>query len=148
MSELYFSLQLRNSRWMFTYVVIVHVALISSLYYLSISVETSIAVSLLIVGNCCYSLWRYSNKARSFWINRLEYIRQNWQIVRSNSTSSIQLNQITVWRWLVVLNYTADDLKRNELLIVFADAAEQDQFRQFRVILSHYPIWDKPSSRL
>ena len=135
-TEVSFSLAIKRSRWMAAYVLLLYAGLIAALWYLPLALCWQI-LTLLLLLVCCYR----SLRARmSLAVDFLECHRGGWTIVRSGVSVPIELRALTVWPWLIVLNYQLEQCRWQQSLVLFPDSAERDSLRQLRVILRHMPL--------
>jgi len=135
-TELSFSLVLKRSRWMVAYVMLLYSGLIVGLWYLPLPTAWQwLALLLLLV--CCY---RSCRARMSLAVDFLQYRQGSWGIIRGGVSVPIELRGLTVWPWLIVLNYRLEQCRWEQSLVLFDDSARPDSLRQLRVILRHLPL--------
>ena len=133
---IFFSLAITPSRWMLIYLLLFYLALLVALWYLPLSGYWQ-WLALIVLLVFCFRNWKATMLHP---VERLSCQQSGWVIVRGGVTVPIELRQITVWRWLIVLNFYLPQNRWQQSLVLFPDSAEQDSLRQLRVILRHLSL--------
>lgn len=135
-----FHLSITPSKWLAGYLIALHLLLLLSLFYLSLSDWVLSLLAAVMVIHCGYCLWRYFYKGHRFWIDSLEYSHQVWLLHRGRDIERVILKSATVWRWMVVLNFRGKG-RRGRSLVLLPDNTNSQQRRQLRVMLKHRPVY-------
>jgi len=135
-TEITISLTLKRSRWMAVYVLLVYAGSAAALWYLPLTWGWKCLGSLLLLA-CGYRSWR---SRMSPAVVFLVCDRGAWTLVRKGVSVPIELRSLTIWPWLVVLNYQLHQCRWQQSLVLFPDSAEAGSLRQLRVILRHMPL--------
>ncbi|MCP3906953.1 MAG: hypothetical protein GY712_02945 [Oceanicoccus sp.] len=135
-----FTLSITPSKWIASYLIVLHLLLLLSLHYLALSGVSMVLISVAMVAHGLYSLWRYCSQRHPAWINGLEYSHQLWLLHRVRGPERAQLKSATVWRRMVVLNFRGEG--RCCSLVLLADSTSPQQLRRLRVMLKHRPVYN------
>jgi hypothetical protein len=143
-------LQLRPSRYMRGYLLSLHVLLIiSAIVFFVPNSSLAIAVILLVNWHWRYVCTKYLAPTADSWVNRIDYNNQLWLLTGPRLQARVWLKQVTVWRWLIVLNFYSEQGACHYPVVLWPDSVDKESLRRFRSFLRHMPVLGKiPSDEL
>ena len=75
-------------------------------------------------------------------VTRLTY-RYGWWLEAGECERRAELLDARLWSWLVVLRFKLPGRRRPWVVTLLNDSADPDALRQLRVLLRHFPVYQK-----
>lgn len=131
-----FSLHISPSRWSRGYGVVLHLLLSAAVCSLPWSGWVVAGLLLVVAG---HGVVRSRNSQRHG-VRRIDYRDQSWYLTGPNGCVPARLQQATVWRWLVVMNFCSE-AGRSCPIVLWPDSLEPETGRRLRATLRHRAVF-------
>ena len=119
------SLAITASRWLWFYSVFLFsataVALLLFPFFYTVKFTSIVLLSIL----CGLSLRRYAFPRSRWRVSHIDYYDQHWYVTVSDKSFPVQLEQCTVWPWIVVMNVYSVVTDCHYSVVVFSDSVEK-----------------------
>lgn len=136
--ENYFSMAINGSKWLFSYLIIIHTMVLITLVSLLESVWLLLFATMIIVTSFIFYCQRYHCLKSGRVITRIERDNKGaWQLFYSGDTieQELYLKHCMVTPKLVILNFLGTRPWNGKSVTIVADAVDAESFRQLRVHL-------------
>ncbi len=132
------SLELQSSKIFAFILIMMHAGALMGINLSVISIELKLLLSAFVIINAIFSFNKYILLSSPHAIIGISINNQGqWHLMtRNGEVLAAQLCGDTICsRWLVILNFTLEGLKKRCSCLIFPDSIESDHFRQLRVYL-------------
>lgn len=132
------NLELQSSKIFAFILIIMHAGAIMGINFSSIPIWVKLLLSIIVVINAFISINKFVLLLNPQSILGLSVNQQGqWHLMaRNGDVIAAQLCGDSICsRWLVILNFTLEGLKKRTSLLIFPDSIEADHFRQLRAYL-------------
>ena len=145
------NLSISPSRYMKAYISVVHALVLVALVVVPLHSLLWLLATLMAVLHWRYCLKRYTSVKYRDGISQLSYREGQWRLVSNDTETPVFLNQATIWRWLVVMNFKSyqrmGQRRGRYALVLWPDSVDDDSFRRLRVHLKHMNVFGRPSPK-
>lgn len=134
-------LQINPSRWMMAYCLLVHSLLLTAAGAMAFEGALLLLIAGLVLLHAVYSFRRYCSAGRKDWVSEIKYSNRTWLLSCAGQLTDVRLKRVTVWRWLIVMNFYREDGSHPSTLILWPDSSDREDLRRLRVSLRHMNVW-------